>query len=73
MTKPDGVSPPRPRRASLLHVVRTVAWGFFGVRRRAAHDEATAQITLPQVICAGILGAALLVATFLTVVRIVLS
>jgi hypothetical protein len=73
MSKSDHAFSPALRRASLLNIARTIAWSFFGVRRKARHDIATENITLPQIIVAGVIGAGLLVACFLTVAIVATS
>lgn len=59
------------RPASLFQVIRAVASGFFGVRRRTDHESV--KITPVQYIIVGLIGAALFVLTLLLVVRFVLS
>jgi len=59
------------KRASLLQVVKAVASGFFGVRKRADHESV--RITPLQYIIVGLIGAALFVLTLLLVVRFILS
>lgn len=57
--------------ASLVQVVRAVASGFFGVRKRADHESVT--ITPVQYIIVGLIAAALFVLTLLLVVRLIVS
>jgi len=57
--------------ASLFQVIRAVASGFFGVRKRTDHESV--KITPVQYIIVGLIGAALFVLTLLLVVRFVLS
>lgn len=59
--------------ASFLDVLKTVAFGALGVRRRADHERETARIKPVHVIVAGLVGAALFILTLLTIVRMVLS
>jgi len=59
------------KRASLLQVVKAVASGFFGVRKRVDHESV--RITPLQYIIVGLIGAALFVLTLLLVVRFILS
>jgi hypothetical protein len=59
------------RPASLFQVIRAVASGFFGVRKRTDHESV--KITPVQYIIVGLIGAALFVLTLLLVVRFVLS
>ncbi len=57
--------------ASLVQVIRAVASGFFGVRKRTDHESV--KITPVQYVIVGLIGAALFVLTLLLVVRFVLS
>ncbi len=60
------------RRGGVLHAFKTVAWGFFGVRKRAGHEADVAHLTPAQVIITGLICGAIFVATLITVVSIVL-
>ena len=62
-----------PKRAGPLQVAKTVFWSFFGIRRRAEHEADVKQLTPVQVIVAGLIGAALFVATLVVIVRFVIS
>jgi len=55
----------------MLQVVKAVASGFFGVRKRADHEAV--KITPLQLVIVGIVGAALFVTTLLLLVQFVLS
>lgn len=57
--------------ASLFQVVKAVASGFFGVRKRVDHESV--KITPLQYIIVGLIGAVLFVLTLLLVVRFILS
>jgi hypothetical protein len=57
------------RHASFGEVGKTVLAGFLGVRRRADHERAALRPW--QVIVAALAGAALLVLTLVTIVRLV--
>jgi hypothetical protein len=64
--------PPKDaRRASFFQVVKAVASGFFGVRKRADHESV--KITPLQIIIVGVIGAVLFVLTLLAVVHFILS
>jgi Protein of unknown function (DUF2970) len=52
---------------------KTVAWSFFGVRKRSGHDDATAQLKPQQVIVAGIVAAALFVLALVLLVNWVIG
>jgi len=58
-------------RASFLDTVKTVLFGFIGVRKREAHDNA--RINPVHVIIAAILFVCLFIFTLRTIVRIVVS
>jgi hypothetical protein len=60
-----------PRRASLFHVARTVLAGFFGVRRRTAHDRDAAHASPLQIVVVGVALAAIFVFTLVAIVRVV--
>lgn len=57
-----------PRKANMLQAARAVFWSFFGVRKRTDYDRDAVQLTLGQVIAAGVVGAVLFIATLLGVV-----
>jgi hypothetical protein len=59
------------KQASFLDVVKTVAAGFLGIRRRDAHDQQTGSINPLHVVIAGMLAAALFVGTLIVIVRVV--
>lgn len=61
------------KKAGALTVAKAVFWSFLGIRKRAEHEADTVRITPAQVIIAGIIGAALFVATLLLLVRFVIS
>ncbi len=61
------------RKASLIQVVRAVFWSFLGIRKRAAHERDSVQLTPVQVMVAGLIGAALLVVTLVLVVKLIIS
>jgi hypothetical protein len=52
---------------------KTVAWSFFGVRKRAQHEDETAQLKPQQVIAAGIVAAALFVLALVLLVKWVIG
>ncbi len=62
-----------PKRAGPLQVAKTVFWSFFGIRRRAEHEADVARLTPAQVIVAGLIGAALFIATLILIVRFVIG
>lgn len=61
-----------PRKANAWQAARAVFWSFFGVRKRTDYDRDAVQLTPGQVIVAGLVGAALFIATLLGVVYLVM-
>lgn len=59
------------KSASFFQVVKAVASGFFGVRKRSDHEAV--KITPMQLIIVGLVGAVLFVLTLLLLVRFILS
>ena len=62
-----------PKKAKPLQVAKAVFWSFFGIRRRAEHEADLVRLTPVQVIVAGLIGAALFVATLVLIVRFVIG
>ena len=60
-------------RPGLLDVVKTVLFGALGVRRKADHERQTQPVSPVYLILAGVVFAALFVATLIVIVRIVVS
>jgi len=61
------------RRPSLLTVVKTIIWSFFGVRRRADHESETVHLSPVQILAAGVLGAAVFVVVLVALVRLIVA
>lgn len=59
------------KRASFLDVVKTVLFGFIGIRRKADHERA--RIHPAQIIVAAIVFVVLFILALRTIVRIVTS
>lgn len=57
--------------ASLFQVIKAVASGFFGVRKRVDHESV--KITPVQLVIVGLVGAALFVGGLLLLVSFILS
>ena len=68
---PPEPSGPPPRAATLREIVVAVFWSFFGIRKGAAMRRDAVTIKPHQVIVVGILGAAVLVASLLILVRLI--
>ena len=62
---------PTPRPAGFLHVLGAVFWGFLGIRKRAAGERDMVTIKPLHVILAGVLLAAVMVATVLLLVTVI--
>jgi hypothetical protein len=63
----------KPAKASPLEVAKAVFWSFFGIRRKRDYDADAVRLTPVQVVVAGIIGAALLVASLIVLVRFIIS
>ena len=59
--------------ASFLDVLKTIAFGALGVRRRADHERETTRIKPLHIIIAGVVAAALFILTLITIVRVVVG
>ena len=59
----DGLKSALSRKASPLQTLRAVAWSFFGVRRALDHEQDLAQLNPLHVVIAGLIGAAVFVAS----------
>lgn len=54
-------------RASVRRVAAAVFWSFFGVRRGREHERDSVGITALQAVAGGLIGAAIVLATLLTI------
>jgi Protein of unknown function (DUF2970) len=66
MSPPDK---PAVQGASPLQVMRAVMWSFIGIRKSSGYEDDVAKISPKQAIIAGIVGAALFVASLVFLVR----
>jgi hypothetical protein len=74
MPQPDDPPPPDPdppQRADFFQVLGAVFASFLGIRKKAAGERDSLSIKPQHVIVAGLLGAAILVALVLTLVRLI--
>jgi hypothetical protein len=55
--------------ASPLQVMRAVLWSFIGIRKSSGYEDDVAKISPKQAIIAGIVGAAIFVASLVFLVR----
>jgi len=60
------------KKAGFWQASKAVFWSFFGVRKQVDYDQDTVKLTPLQVIVAGLIGAALFIATLLGVVYLVM-
>ena len=58
---------------SLLAVIRTIAWSFFGVRRRGAHESESVHLSPLKIAVAGLIGAATFVLVLVTIVKLIVA
>ena len=72
MAKPadQGDKQPVPK-SSPLRALKTVFWSVFGVRKRTDSRDDFAGVTPVQIIVAGVIGAAIFVATLIMLVRFI--
>jgi hypothetical protein len=57
------------RPGTFLGTIKAVAWAFFGIRGRGAHESDIARLNPIHLIIAGVLCAAAFVVTLLLIVR----
>lgn len=63
----------RRGKPSLFAVAGTIVGSFLGIRRRAAHESETVRLSAPQILAAGVIGAAIFVAVLVALVRFIVS
>ena len=56
------------KKTGFWRASQAVFWSFFGVRKQADYDHDSVKLTPLQIIIAGLIGAALFIATLLGVV-----
>ena len=61
------------KQASFLDVIKTIAFGALGVRRRADHERETVRIKPLHIIIAGVVAAALFILTLVAIVHFVVA
>jgi hypothetical protein len=62
-----------PKQATLLQVAKAVFWSFLGIRKRRDYETDSVELRPKQVIIAGLIGAAILVASLLLLVRFIIG
>ena len=63
---------PRPK-AGFFDIAGAVFWSFLGIRRRKDYEADTVNISLKQVIFAGIIGGVLFVVGIVVLVKVILA
>ena len=61
------------KKASPLHVAKAVFWSFLGIRKRRDYEADSVELKPQQVIVAGLIGAAVFVASLILLVRFVIG
>ena len=61
------------RKLSFGATVKAVFWSFFGVRKRSDYEKDAQQLNPVHVIIAGLIGAAIFIATLLLIVKSVVA
>ncbi len=61
------------KKASPLQVAKAVFWSFFGIRKRRDYETDSVELKPHQVIIAGLIGAAVLVASLILLVHLVIG
>ena len=64
---------PTERKASFGQTIKAVMWSFFGVRKKSEYEKDAAQLNPVHVLIAGLIGAAIFIATLLTIVHFVVA
>ena len=62
-----------PPKASPLTVAKAVLWSFLGIRRKKDHEADSVRLAPVQVIVAGLIGAALLVASLILLAKFIVG
>ena len=62
-----------PPKATPLQVVKAVLWAFLGIRKRAQYEQDAVSLKPLQVIVVGIIAAAILVLSLITLVHFITS
>jgi hypothetical protein len=69
----DGLKAAAGRRATPWQTMRAVAWSFFGVRRSKDLEQDVARLNPVHVVIAGLIGAAVFVASLVMLVKWVVA
>lgn len=71
--RPESAAVKAQPAASFWRSVRTVAWGFLGIRKKSGYQDDLAHVNPFHVIVAGIVGALLFVLALVGVVKWVVA
>jgi hypothetical protein len=69
----DDLKKPAERKLSFGATMKAVFWSFFGVRKRSDYEKDAQQLNPVHVITAGLIGAAIFIATLLLIVKSVVA
>jgi hypothetical protein len=69
----DDLKKPAERKLSFSATMKAVFWSFFGVRKRSDYEKDAQQLNPVHVIIAGLIGAAIFIATLLLIVKSVVA
>lgn len=69
----DDLKKPAERKLSFGATMKAVFWSFFGVRKRSDYEKDAQQLNPVHVIIAGLIGAAIFIATLLLIVKSVVA
>jgi hypothetical protein len=61
------------RKASLITTLKAVLWSFFGVRKKSGYEQDAQQLNPVHVIIAGLICAAIFIATLILIVKSVVA
>lgn len=61
------------RKATFASTMKAVLWSFFGVRKKSGYENDAAQLNPVHVIIAGLIAAAVFIATLIIIVKIVVA
>jgi hypothetical protein len=61
------------KRSALSGTFKTVFFAFFGVRKKADHDEETVRLSPVQIIVAGLIGAFVFVVTLVSLAKFIVG
>lgn len=63
----------KPHKSSFLATMKAVLWSFLGIRKKSGYEQDAAQLNPVHVVIAGVIGAAIFIATLVIIVRVVVA